>query len=33
VIEIAEKDGGLFLQLGLKKDLFPLQHYGREMFT
>jgi hypothetical protein len=33
VIEIAEKEGGLVLQLGLKKERFPLQHDGQDKFA
>jgi CubicO group peptidase (beta-lactamase class C family) len=32
-MEIVEKDGGLALQLGPKKDAFPLQHFDRDLFT
>ena len=32
-IEIVEKDGGLVLQLGPKKDASPLRHFDRDVFT
>ena len=31
-VEITEKDGGMVLHLGPKKDAFPLQHYDRDVF-
>jgi hypothetical protein len=32
-IEVAEKDNGLLLLLGPKKDAFPLKHFDRDVFS